>query len=118
MKNSLRNFLILLAVLVVGYVVYFIVNLFKPREAFTEKKERFISNTENVAKFFALVTAEDAKKAGLKVEIFELLKSSIYNNEPEKILAKIREYPEALEAINNLILQNRERTLPNNSNTK
>lgn len=117
MKKSLRNFLILLAVLVVGYVVYFIINLFKPREAFTQTKEQFIPNAENIAKFFALVNEEDCKRVGLDPKILILLQNSISNNEPESILAKLKEHPEALEPLNKLILENRDRILPNNSST-
>ena len=117
MKKSLRNFLILLAVLVVGYVVYFIVNLFKSKEAFTQTEDQFMPNMENAVKFFTLVNAEDAKKAGLDPGILSLLQECISKNEPETILAKFKEHPEAIEALNKLILENRDRVLLNNSNT-
>lgn len=115
MKKSLRNFLILLAVLVVGYVVYFIINLFKTKEAFTESEEQFIPIIKNVVDFFENVTKKDAEKVGFPLEAFDTFKKSISNNEPNKIIEMFSEHPEYMEKVNQLILNNRVR-LTNNSN--
>ena len=93
MKNSLRNLLVLLAILVLGGVIYFITSFFKKNETFVSNhpnlnsSEQFTRNEYNV-NIFKNISREEARNYGISQETYDAMIHVFKNNEPPANLQK------------------------------
>ena len=112
MKKSFRNLLILLAILVLGGVIYFITSFFKKNETFVSTRpnlnsnEHFVRNEKNVS-IFKNISSEEARKYGISQETYGAMMNVFNNNEPPAKFAEIlKNKPKEVEAIGRLMLDN------------
>lgn len=112
MKKSLRNLLVLLAILVLGGVIYFIASLFKKNETFVSNRpnlsnnEQFTRNENNV-NIFKNISAEEAHKYGISQETYDAMINVFNNNEPPAKFAEIlKNKPDEAAAVGKLMLDN------------
>ena len=94
MKKSLRNLLVLLAILVLGGVIYFVASFFKKNETFVSNRpnlnsnENFTRNEKNVS-IFKNISSEEAHKYGISQETYNAMMKVFNNNEPPAKLVEI-----------------------------
>jgi hypothetical protein len=112
MKKSLRNLLVLLAILVLGGVIYFIASLFKKNETFVSNRpnlsnnEQFTRNENNV-NIFKNISREVARNYGISQETYDAMINVFNNNEPPAKFAEIlKNKPDEAAAVGKLMLDN------------
>lgn len=112
MKKSLRNLLVLLAILVLGGVLYFITSFFKKNETFVSNRpnlnsnEQFTRNEQNV-NIFKNISREEARNYGISQETYDAMINVFKNNEPPAKLAEIlQNKPNEAAAVGKLMLDN------------
>ena len=112
MKKSLRNLIVLLAILVLGGVVYFIVSFFKKNETFVSNSpnlnnnDHFTRNESNVD-IFKNISRADAHKYGISQETYDAMMNVFNNNEPPAKFAEIlKKNPNEAVAVGKLMLDN------------
>ena len=112
MKKSLRNLLVLLAILVLGGVIYFIASLFKKNETFVSNSPNLNSNeyftrNENHVDIFKNISAEEAHKYGISQETYDAMNDVFENNDPPaKFVEILKNKPKEAAALGKLILDN------------
>lgn len=111
MKTALRNLIIFLSILVIGSVIYFIINILNKKEKFTttninlNKNEHFIRNEKNM-NIFKNISRDEAKKYGISQETYDAMIHVFNNNEPpSKLVDTLKNKPEESKAIGKLMLK-------------
>ena len=112
MKNSLRNLLVLLAILVLGGVIYFVTSFFKNNETFVSNRpnlnsnEQFTRNEQNV-NIFKNISKEVARNYGISQETYDAMINVFKNNQPPGKFAEILKHkPNEAAAVGKVILDN------------
>lgn len=112
MKKSLRNLLVLLAILVLGGVIYFVTSFFKKNETFVSNRpnlnsnKHFMRNEKNV-NIFKNIPRDKAREYGISQETYDAMINVFNNNEPPAKFAEIlKNKPNEAAAIGKLILDN------------
>ena len=113
MKKSLRNLLVLLAILVLGGIIYFVASFFKKNETFVSNRpnlnsnENFTRNEKNIS-IFKNISSEEAHKYGISQETYDAMINVFKNNEPPAKFAEIlKNRPEEASAIVKLMNANK-----------
>ena len=112
MKKSFRNLLVLLAILVLGGVIYIVRYVFKKNERFVSNSPNLNSNdhftrNENNVNIFKNISREDANKYGLSQETYDAMIDVFNKNEPPAKFAEIfKKKPNEAAAIGKLMLDN------------
>ena len=111
MKTALRNLIIFLSVLLLGSVLYFIVNIFNKKEKFSAKKinmnnnEHFTRNEQNID-IFKNISRDEAKKYGISQETYDAMINVFNNNEPpSKLVDALKNKPQEAQGIGKLMLK-------------
>ena len=109
MKTTLRNLIIFVSVLLLGSVIYFIVNIFNKKEKFTavnlNNNEHFTRNEKNM-NIFKNISRDEAKKYGISQETYDAMINVFNNNEPpSKLVDALKNKPEEAKAIGELMLK-------------
>jgi hypothetical protein len=111
MKTALRNLIIFLSVLLLGSVLYFIVNIFNKKEKFSAKKinmnnnEHFTRNEQNID-IFKNISRDEAKKYGISQETYDAMINVFNNNEPpSKLVDALKNKPQEAQCIGKLMLK-------------
>lgn len=109
MKTTLRNLIIFLSILLLGSVLYFIVNFFNKKEKFTgvnlNNNEHFTRNEENM-NIFKNISREEAKEYGISQETYDAMIDVFTNNKPPSKLADIlKNKPDETQGIGKLMLK-------------
>lgn len=113
MKKSLRNLLVLLAILVLGGVIYFVASFFKKNEPFVSNrpnlniKGNFTRNEKNIS-IFKNISSEEAQKYGISQETYNAMMNVFNNKEgPKKCVEILKNRPEEAIAIVKLMNANK-----------
>jgi len=113
MKKSLRNLIVLLAILVLGGVIYFVASFFKKNETFVSNRpnlnsnENFTRNEKNIS-IFKNISSEEAYKYGISRETYNAMMKVFNNKEPPaKFVEILKNRPEEASAIVKLMNANK-----------